>query len=248
VCTLIVATRVWDDTPLLVAANRDERLERPAEPPRARGDSKLRLFAPLDLEAGGTWWGLNAHGVFAGITNRFGTERDESRRSRGHLVLDALQARNAGAAAEAIAARDPSEHNAFHLVVADAAEAHLVHSDGTALATNKLEQGIHVVTERSLGAGASEREGMARRRLAELARSESPDEEAFLSLLRYHHAASPFESLCVHMDEHGYGTRSSTLVRFGSAPATIRVLHADGPPCRTPHVDLSREAAAALYG
>jgi len=247
VCTLIVATRVWADTPLLVAANRDERLDRPAESPRSRGDSEHRVFAPLDLEAGGTWWGLNAHGVFAGITNRFGAEIDKSRRSRGHLVLDALQARSAGAAAKAIATRGPSEHNAFHLVVADATEAHLVHSDGAALATKKLEEGIHVVTERSLGAGVSEREDTARRRLAELARSESPDEEAFMSLLRYH-AAAPFESLCVHMDEHGYGTRSSTVVRLGIDLAAIRVLHADGPPCRTPYVDLSREAAAALSG
>jgi uncharacterized protein with NRDE domain len=245
VCTLIVATRVWADTPLLVAANRDERLDRPAEPPRPRGESGHRVFAPLDLEAGGTWWGLNAHGLFAGITNRFGAEIDESRRSRGHLVLDALQAKSAEAAAQAIAARDPSEHNAFHLVVADAAEAHLVHSDGTSLATRKLGEGIHVVTERSLGAGVSEREGTALRKLADLARSESPDEAAFMSLLR-HHADAPFESLCVHMDDRGYGTRSSTLVRLGTEAAAIRVLHANGPPCRTPYVDLSREAAAAL--
>lgn len=242
-CTLIVATRVWADTPLLVAANRDERLDRPSEPPRVRGDSARWVFAPLDLEAGGTWWGLNAHGLFAGITNRFGAALDESRRSRGHLVLDALEARSAGDAAQAIAVRDPREHNAFHLVVADATNAHVIHSDGTVFAARKLEEGIHVVTERSFEAGVSERESTARRELAELSRAESPDEDAFLSLLR-HHANAPFESLCVHMDDHGYGTRSSTLVRLGADPAAVRVLHADGPPCRTPYVDLSREAAA----
>jgi uncharacterized protein with NRDE domain len=201
------------------------------------------VFSPLDLEAGGTWWGLNTYGVFAGITNRFGAVIDEGRRSRGHLVLEALEARSAVAAANAIAARNPGEHNAFHLVVADASEAHLVHSDGSVLETKKLAAGIHVVTERSLGAGVSERESTARRRLADLARAESPDEESFMSLLR-HHASVPFESVCVHMDEHGYGTRSSTIVRFGTDPAAIRLLHADGPPCRTPYVDLSREAAA----
>src|SRR5712692_8012823 len=71
VCTLICAFRVFPRWPLIVAANRDEHLNRPASPPRLwPGD--LSFVAPRDEAAGGTWLGLNSAGLFVGVTNRFG--------------------------------------------------------------------------------------------------------------------------------------------------------------------------------
>jgi uncharacterized protein with NRDE domain len=107
-CTLLVASRVFDDTPLLVAANRDERLDRPAAPPRLFEARAIPVVAPVDLQAGGTWLGLSARGVFAGITNRFGVPPDPARRSRGELVFEALLGADAQAGADRIAALDAS--------------------------------------------------------------------------------------------------------------------------------------------
>ncbi len=73
-CTLLVATRRWPGTPLLIAANRDEHLQRPAAPPSSRRVGSRRIFAPTDLRAGGTWMGLNDAGLFVAITNRFAGE------------------------------------------------------------------------------------------------------------------------------------------------------------------------------
>ncbi|ELK45622.1 hypothetical protein D320_21146, partial [Haloferax sp. BAB-2207] len=71
-CTLILAWQVFEDAPVVVAANRDEQLGRPAEPPRRweNGDGPA-IVAPRDAEAGGTWVGYNDAGVFVGITNRW---------------------------------------------------------------------------------------------------------------------------------------------------------------------------------
>ncbi|MCK6552314.1 NRDE family protein, partial [Myxococcota bacterium] len=43
-----------------------------------------------------------------------------------------------------------------------------------------------------------------------------------------------FDGVCVHVPPLGYGTRSSTIVRF-DARGTATFLHADGPPCQTAH-------------
>ena len=67
-CTLVVASHVLPDRPLVVVANRDEQLDRASSPPFAW---KEGFFAPRDDVAGGTWLGVNDHGVFVGITNRY---------------------------------------------------------------------------------------------------------------------------------------------------------------------------------
>lgn len=243
-CTLVVATSVWASAPLVVAANRDEQLARPAAPPaRWARDDEAFIFAPRDLLAGGTWLGIRGASLFVGITNRFtGQVPPPGPRSRGELVLDALAAGSVGAAAERIAAMDPALHNPFHLVIADRGEARLVWNDGVRHHHEVLRPGFHVVSERSRGAAPTERDGLLRRRMAERGWSREPSLDQWRSLLS-EHAASPFEGPCVHADERGYGTRSSTVVRL-PAEGGIGFWHADGRPCVTAYEDLSAQAGA----
>ena len=84
-CTLIIAVSMWARAPLVVAANRDEDLQRPAESPSLWDNDGVRVLAPLDLKAGGTWLGVNAFGVFAGLTNRAAGSTNPDARSRGKL-------------------------------------------------------------------------------------------------------------------------------------------------------------------
>ncbi|HLT35932.1 MAG TPA: NRDE family protein, partial [Enhygromyxa sp.] len=93
-CTIIAALQVWPGRPLVVAANRDEALDRPAIDPRVWAPGEVaarRVLAPRDLRAGGTWLGVNDAGLFVGITNRRAIP-DPRRRSRGELVFEALGA------------------------------------------------------------------------------------------------------------------------------------------------------------
>src|SRR5438132_5679988 len=109
-CTLVIAFRARADAPLIVAANRDELYARPSAPPRLE-PGPPRALLPLDLRQGGTWLGLNEHGLFVGITNRAGGTKDPARKSRGLLVREALHARSARGLHAAMGQLDPQRHN-----------------------------------------------------------------------------------------------------------------------------------------
>lgn len=238
-CTLIVATRVWQGSPLVVAANRDERLARPAKGPALVVQGGVRFFAPRDLQAGGTWIGVNAFGVFAAITNRFGAATSAgSNRSRGLLVLDALSEDTAAHSVRRVASEAPSRHDPFHLVMADATDAHLVWSDGARVYHETLAPGLHVVTERSLGAAPSPRVERLRRELPRLFGPHPPGLAQWTSLLRVHDEAG-LEGTCVHVPSHGYGTRSASVIELGRRAPQARWWHADGPPCTAEFTDLT---------
>ena len=68
-CTIILCRNVFDDWPLVLAANRDEFYERPTAPP-AWQSTQVSIFAGRDLEAGGTWLGVRTDGRFAALTNQ----------------------------------------------------------------------------------------------------------------------------------------------------------------------------------
>ena len=101
-CTLAVAFQADRRWPLVVAANRDERIDRPSEGWAVRSPAgSPRHAAPRDALAGGTWIGVTASGVFAGITNFHsspGHPPDPSRRSRGEIVTRVLGQPSAAAA------------------------------------------------------------------------------------------------------------------------------------------------------
>ena len=249
-CTLVVAARVWASAPLVVAANRDEQLARPSAPPApwTRRDDEAPIFAPRDLQAGGTWLGVRGasslNGLFVGITNRFRGRVDApGPRSRGELVLDALAVGDVARAAERIAGLDPEQHSPFHLLLADRHAAHLVWNDGARHHHEVLEPGLHVLSERSRGAAPTQRDALLRRRIAAWGERDEPGLDDWRTLLS-EQAAAPLEGPCVHADAIGYGTRSSTVVRL-PAEGGIGFFHADGRPCTTAYVDLSAAAAAA---
>ena len=234
-CTIIVAFDRWPGTKLLVAANRDERLGRPAEPPAIRTHRGRTILSPRDVEAGGTWVGLNDAGVFVGITNRHDPAyfTRTAPVSRGTLVLDALAASTAADAAAQAAGIDPTRVNPFHLVIGDRTSAHLLIGDGTTLTSRSLEPGVHVVTQSSFGAGDGIRHARLEARLADLADDAPPDWSVWRSELSHHDPAEPLTETCVHMPEAGYGTRSSTYVRLGEDLGDVELLHAEGRPCVT---------------
>jgi len=88
-CLIVVAWRARADLPLVVAANRDEWRDRPAEPARWWADSGI--LAGRDLQAGGTWLGVTRSGRFAAVTNfRDPADKRSTARSRGALVTEFL--------------------------------------------------------------------------------------------------------------------------------------------------------------
>lgn len=202
-------------------------------------------MTPLDLQAGGTWIGVSARGVFAGVTNhylRFEGYPDPTRRSRGELVPRALAAPSAAEAAEALRPLDASRWNPFHLVVADARGAFLWWYDGEEQGVEALGPGLHVVTE-------SDREGRGAR--AEWLRARWPTDPSLARLreLLVHHGAPPpaGPTTCIHADPL-YGTRSSAILRLAPDLAASELYVAAARPCTAPHEDRSELLVALARG
>lgn len=115
----MLAWRAREDLPLVVAANRDEWRERPAEPAHWWPD-RPDLFAGRDLQAGGTWMGITRRGRFAAVTNfRDPSDRRTTARSRGELVAGFLASDEAPEAFLSRLAPRASDYNGFNLIAGD---------------------------------------------------------------------------------------------------------------------------------
>jgi hypothetical protein len=132
-CTLVILRRPGHDWPVIVAANRDEMVDRPWQEPARHWPDRPEVVAGRDVLAGGSWLGINDFGVVAGVLNRHGSLGPApGQRSRGELVLEALDHADAQAAANALASLEPSAYRTFNLIVADNTAAFwLRHADPT---------------------------------------------------------------------------------------------------------------------
>ena len=234
-CTLAVAWRVDRRWPVVVAANRDERLGRPSEGWAVRdGGGGARIAAPRDALGGGTWMGVSARGVFAGLTNFHAPVAwypDPERRSRGEIVGLALGKPSAGAAREVLRGMDGSRWNPFHLVVADADSAFLWWYDGERTSIVDFAPGLHVVTESS-PTGSCPR--------GDLVRARWPVDASITRLreLLTLHAPPHAAATCIHGDP-AYGTRSSAVLRIAADLGASELFATDARPCTAPLEDRS---------
>ena len=115
-CTLVILRRPGHGWPVVLAANRDEMADRRWRPPGRHWPDRPEIVGGHDALAGGTWLGLNDQGVAAGIMNRRATLGPEAgKRSRGELVLEALDHADADAAAVALADLDGTAYRPFNM-------------------------------------------------------------------------------------------------------------------------------------
>jgi len=130
-CTVVLLRRPGSPWPLLLAANRDELKSRPWRPPARHWPDRPEVVAGLDEQAGGSWLGINDHGLVATVLNRVGTLGPETgKRSRGELVLEALDHGDAASAAAALADLEPAAYRPFNLIVADRHDAYWLRHAG----------------------------------------------------------------------------------------------------------------------
>lgn len=241
-CTLVILRTPHAQWPVLIGANRDEMAGRPWKKPARHWPDRPEVVAGLDELAGGSWLGLNDVGVVAAILNRVGTLGPQAgKRSRGELVLEALDHADAVDAARALADLDGRAYRPFNMLVADNRDAFWVRADGAArIAIHPIPDGLHMLTAQELDDPASPRINayLPRFRAAAVPDPDRDRWDGWTTLLANGGAGPDGEeaaAMCFTRDS-GFGTVSSSLIALPAIGSEARPLwrFAAGRPDGTP--------------
>jgi hypothetical protein len=224
-CTVVILRRPGHAWPLILAANRDEMLTRPWRPPGRHWPDRAEVTAGLDEEAGGTWLGVNDHGLVAAVLNRRGSLGPwPGMRTRGELALEALDHADAADAAQALTHLEAASYRPFNMVVADNRNViWLANRDQERIVAEVIPQGLSLLTAWDLNDTES---GRIRRFLPRFRAAPEPDPAtgdwaAWIALLGTRGDGGDDDSREQAMNvvtESGFGTSSSSLIAL-PAPA-----------------------------
>lgn len=226
-CTVVFLRRPDYAWPLILGANRDEMLSRPWKPPARHWPDRPEVIAGLDELAGGSWLGTNDHGLVAGALNRLGSLGPApGLRSRGELVLEALDHADAADAAAALAALDGRAYRPFNLFVADNRDAFWLRNrgEGARVEAFPVPEGVSMLTARDLSDPAGPRVQLYMPRFQAVP---PPDPDAgdwrswqeLLSARDEFPGAGPESALAIET-EVGFGTSSSALIALPAVERT----------------------------
>ena len=238
-CTIVLAWHAVNDADFVLAANRDELVDRPAEPPQLLS-SNPRIAGGRDALAGGTWLAVADGARVCAVTNRrMGIKgevfRDPSRRSRGDIPVDVLQ-RAERDIPGFLSALGPGQYNPVNVLYASPTLAVAASVDDTGPPrVTLLAPGLHVLTVTDIDDAYSDKNRWLYTfadRTMKLTKNGDDLELALRQLLSRHDPVTddPLDTACIHGDV--YGTVSAATVIAGGGVATYR--HAQGRPCASP--------------
>ena len=227
-CSIILLRQSDSEWPVIIGANRDEMSNRNSLPPARHWIDRPHIFAGKDLEAGGTWLGINDYGVVCGIMNRINTlGSDPNKRSRGELVLDALDHADANDSLNAIVEIEKSSYRGFNMLIADNMNAYWVKSseDSEIVEYFNIPDGLSMITAYDRNDINSKR---IKNYLSKFSIVESPDPSLdnwmdweMLLGSTYSDDQDPLSAMCVRT-EIGFNTVSSCLIALpGFQPSPV---------------------------
>ncbi|GIW99672.1 MAG: hypothetical protein KatS3mg111_3005 [Pirellulaceae bacterium] len=236
-CILALLYRLVPESPILVAANREEYYDRPSSPPSIQS-GKPRVLCGVDQRAGGTWLGVNQHGMFVGLTNRRSTVDPIGARSRGLLAREVLRCSSARAAVDkAVEELMTHRYEGLNLVVCDAESGWVIHSDEDHEVV-PLEEGLNIISGQNLNDPRDERVQLAHRLLT-LQMLDSPVKFLAVASRVFARAPTPPGRPSMVIRGHDYGTVSSTLLALSPKPRNAIFQYANGSPDKTKYEDYS---------
>lgn len=236
-CTIIVLNDCVPGHPLVIGANRDERYDRASEPAKLRAHS---VISPRDLEKGGTWIGASQGGWVVAVTNQDDGEHKDGMLSRGAIVDACLLARSHSGAAKVLSLVDPVSYNPFNVVFGRPGLMFLTRVlSGHSVEMEELPVGVSVISNDCWNDRYDVKIDWARRLTYNLTQDLSLDVNrtiaALMTVLASHHNPTPddpFQAVCVHAEDHKFGTRSSSIITV-SNEMDVEYFYSEGHPCMT---------------
>ena len=250
-CLIAFAISASPHWPLVIAANRDEFLNRPALPLACwTTDAGQHIISGRDLLAGGTWLGVAPGGRIAFLTNVRESKPAPALRSRGELVTRWLEASGDADNFAATLNKEPGGYGGFNLVLGDLQRNAWtwVTNKGVACSSGWLVQaltpGVYGLSNAALDTPWPKTVKLkrvlhealvAQLKLADPDALQAPLWKALASRERVAAAELPFtgvslaaekalSSAFVDFPEYVYGTRNSTLVLVNAIDASRRTV------------------------
>ncbi|HET8699257.1 MAG TPA: NRDE family protein [Gammaproteobacteria bacterium] len=211
----VVAWKVAARFPLLLAANRDERHDRPSAP-AAWWPDLPGVLGGRDLEAHGSWLAIDRGGRIAAVTNFREPVQGRYARSRGALVTGFLAGRASVAELASDVAAHGHEYGPFNLLLFDGHELRYLSNRAPPV---RLSPGVHALSNAALEADWPKMR-TARSGMEALTASAAPAEGLFELLARRSAAPAADRYRSAHfIDGPVYGTRCSTVITIDAAGA-----------------------------
>ena len=236
-CILAIQYNLVPDSPILVAANREEYYDRLAVSPSIQS-GKPRILCGIDQQAGGTWLGVNQNGMFVAASNRAKTIPSVAPRSRGVLCRDLMRCGSARQAVDqAMDELSTEKYDGVNYIIADGESAWVVHG-GDELNAVELEEGLSVIANGDVNEPRDERVQLAFRLLT-LQTLDSPVKFLAVASKVFARPPAPLGRPSMIVRGRDRGTVSSTLLSLGIKPRDAIYQFANGSPDQAKYEDFS---------
>jgi len=234
---LAILYHLVPDSPILVAGNREENLDRICPVPSIQS-GKPRILASIDQTSNGTYLGVNQNGMFCSALPRRKSLEPISPNSRAALCRDMLRTRSARQAVDlALEELSSGQYKGVNFVVADSESGWVVHS-GNDTNVQELQRGLSIIGENDLDDPRDERVSMARRLLT-LQMLDSPVKFLAVASKVFARAPGAAHRPSMVVRQPNYGTVSSTLISLGKKPRDAIYQYSNGAPDETKYEDYS---------
>ena len=236
-CILAFQYQLVPDSPILIAANREEYYDRNAQPPSIQS-GKPRILCGIDQQAGGTWLGVNQNGMLVGACNRSKLIPPIAPRSRGVLCRELLRCGSARQGVDqAMDGLASGKYDGVNFLIADSESAWAVHG-GDDLNAIELDEGLSIISNFDVNDPRDERVQLAYRLLT-LQTLDSPVKFLAVASKVFSRAPTPPGRPTMVARGKDWGTVCSTLIALGIKPRDAIYQFANGAPDQVKYEDYS---------
>ncbi len=229
-CLIVFAIQAHPDYPFILAGNRDEFYDRPAES-AAFWNTQPKILAGKDAKAGGTWLGVSEKGRIAALTNfRDINSIKENAPSRGDIVKGILTTTASVPQFFEQLMHNAHNYNGFNLLAGTPDEFYYYSSVKNSY--RKLLPGVYSISNAHLESNWPKSD-WAEEEFTKILNTDARTNELFFDMLKnsktYPIGILPKTGLPENMEvavsavfikTENYGTRCSTLIKRNSCGTT----------------------------